>query len=154
MIKQTTTVLENEFGTANSGAQREALGVPYMRQLPMEGLAAGAAALEYGAMKYADRNWEKGLPWQQMIDSLKRHIDDFERRNDYDNGPTGSGLHHVCMIMAGSLMLSSSVIRGIGEDDRMPELDGGALSAKDCAKFISDQLKLAEEFRATRSVVK
>jgi hypothetical protein len=51
MIKQTTTVLDNEFGTANSGAQREALGVPYMRQLPMEGLAAGAAALEYGAMK-------------------------------------------------------------------------------------------------------
>jgi|TARA_R110000744_G_scaffold246849_2_gene363310 hypothetical protein len=146
--------MSKKFDAAESGAQREALGVPYMRQLPMEGLAAGAAALEYGAMKYEDRNWEKGLPWQQMIDSLKRHIDDFERRNDYDNGPTGSGLHHVCMIMAGSLMLSSSVIRGIGVDDRMPELDGGALSAKDCAKFISDQLKLAEEFTQTRSKMK
>ena len=145
---------KQEFTAAESGALRECIGVPYLRQLPLEGLAAGAAALEYGATKYADRNWEKGLPWQQMIDSLKRHIDDFERRNDYDDGPSGSGLHHVCMIMAGALMLSSSVIRGIGEDDRMPELDGGALSAKDCAKFISDQLKLAEEFRATRSVVK
>ena len=128
--------MSKKFDAAESGAQREALGVPYMRQLPMEGLAAGAAALEYGAMKYEDRNWEKGLPWH------------------YDNGPTGSGLHHVCMIMAGSLMLSSSVIRGIGVDDRMPELDGGALSAKDCAKFISDQLKLAEEFTQTRSKMK
>ena len=146
--------MNDNFEAAKSGAQREALGVPYMRQLPLEGLAAGAAALEYGAMKYADRNWEKGLPWQQMIDSLKRHIDDFERRNDYDDGPTGSGLHHVCMIMAGALMLSSSVIRGIGEDDRMPELDGGALTAKDCAKFISDQLKLAEEFTQARSKMK
>ena len=146
--------MNDTFDAAKSGAQREALGVPYMRQLPLEGLAAGAAALEYGAMKYADRNWEKGLPWQQMIDSLKRHIDDFERRNDYDDGPTGSGLHHVCMIMAGALMLSSSVIRGIGEDDRMPELDGGALTAKDCAKFISDQLKLAEEFTQARSKMK
>ena len=146
--------MKDNFDAAKSGAQREALGVPYMRQLPLEGLAAGAAALEYGAMKYADRNWEKGLPWQQMIDSLKRHIDDFERKNDYDNGPTGSGLHHVCVIMAGALMLSSSVIRGIGEDDRMPELDGGALTAKDCAKFISDQLKLAEEFTQARSKMK
>jgi len=146
--------MNDNFEAAKSGAQREALGVPYMRQLPLEGLAAGAAALEYGAMKYADRNWEKGLPWQQMIDSLKRHIDDFERRNDYDDGPSGSGLHHVCMIMAGALMLSSSVIRGIGEDDRMPELDGGALTAKDCAKFISDQLKLAEDLTQARSKMK
>jgi hypothetical protein len=146
--------MNDNFEAAKSGAQREALGVPYMRQLPLEGLAAGAAALEYGAMKYADRNWEKGLPWQQMIDSLKRHIDDFERRNDYDDGPSGSGLHHVCMIMAGALMLSSSVIRGIGEDDRMPELDGGALTAKDCAKFISDQLKLAEDLTLARSTMK
>ena len=146
--------MNDNFEAAKSGAQREALGVPYMRQLPLEGLAAGAAALEYGAMKYADRNWERGLPWQQMIDSLKRHIDDFERRNDYDDGPSGSGLHHVCMIMAGALMLSSSVIRGIGEDDRMPELDGGALTAKDCAKFISDQLKLAEDLTLARSKMK
>ena len=58
------------------------------------------------------------------------------------------------MMMAGALMLSSSVIRGIGEDDRMPELDGGALTAKDCAKFISDQLKLAEDLTLARSKMK
>src|SRR6056300_674825 len=134
------------YSASKSGAQREALGVPYMKQLPLEALAAGATALEYGAKKYADRNWEKGLPSQQMIDSLKRHIDDFERGRNYDDGPDGSGLPHICMIMAGAMMLSASVIRKIGEDDRMPSVADEAFSAKDCAKWMQAELQRAEEF--------
>jgi len=145
---------KENFGESKTGALREALGTPYMRQVPLEGIAAGAAALEYGALKYADRNWEKGLPWQQMIDSLKRHIDDFERRKDYDDGPTGSGLPHVCMIMAGALMLSTSVMRDIGEDDRMPALKDDAMSAKDCAKWIETQLARAESVMAMSDEMK
>lgn len=126
----------------DSGAQREALNTPYMRQLPLEALAAGAASLEYGAIKYSHRNWEKGLPWQQMIDSLKRHIDDFERGKDYDDGEDGSGLHQVCMIMACAMMLSASVVRNIGEDDRLPPVhDEEAMSAKQCALWIKEQLE-------------
>jgi hypothetical protein len=126
---------------SKTGAMREALGVPYFRQVPLEAIAAGATSLEYGAEKYAHRNWEKGLPWQQMIDSLKRHIDDFERRKDYDDSEDGSGLHQVCMIMASAMMLSASVIRGIGEDDRLPPVSEDALTAKECAKWMSEQLK-------------
>jgi hypothetical protein len=139
---------KENFGQAKTGALREALGMPYMRQLPLESLAAGAAALEYGAVKYSHRNWEKGLPWQQMIDSLKRHIDDFERRKDYDDGKTGSGLPQVCMIMASAMMLTSSVIRDIGEDDRMPGPDESALDAKECAMWINSALIRAEEFKS------
>lgn len=138
---------KRQYNASTTGAQREALGVPYMRQLPLEALAVGATALEYGAMKYADRNWEKGLPWQQMIDSLKRHIDDFERGRDYDDGPDGSGLPHICMIMAGAMMLSSSVVRGIGKDDRMPPVAEEAYSAKDCAKWMQRELQRADEFK-------
>lgn len=123
------------------GAVREALGIPYTRHIPLEALAAAAASLEYGAKKYADRNWEKGLPWQQMIDSLKRHVEDFERRHDYDNGPDGSDLHQVCMIMASAMMLTASVIRGIGVDDRLIAVDEKALTAKQCAKWIQSQLE-------------
>ena len=126
------------------GGTREALGVPYMRLLPLEALAAAAASFEYGASKYASRNWEKGLPWQQMIDSLKRHIDDFERCRDYDDAEDGSGLHQVCMIMASAMMLSASVIRGIGKDDRTP-LVSPTMTAKECARWIEDQLALAEQ---------
>jgi hypothetical protein len=143
-------MIKENFGQAKTGALREALGVPYMRQLPLESLAAGAAALEYGAIKYAHRNWEKGLPWQQMIDSLKRHIDDFERRKDFDDGSTGSGLPQVCMIMASAMMLTSSVVRGIGEDDRMPEPGEAAFDAKTCAKWINAQLDRAEDFKSNK----
>lgn len=124
----------------DTGAMREALNIPYMRQIPLEALAAAAASLEYGAIKYAHRNWEKGLPWQQMIDSLKRHIDDFERGIDYDDAEGGSGLPHVCMIMASAMMLTASVIRNIGEDDRLPPIDENAMKAKEAAKLIKELL--------------
>jgi hypothetical protein len=136
---------EPKYDASKTGAMREALGVPYFRQLPLEALAAGATALEYGAMKYAPRNWEKGLPWQQMIDSLKRHIDDFERKHDYDDGEDGSGLHQICMIMASAMMLSASVIRNIGEDDRIRMPLGDALTAKECAKWMKQQLENVKE---------
>lgn len=133
----------HKYKATKTGAVREGLGIPYTRHIPLEAVAAAAASFEYGAMKYADRNWEKGLPWQQMIDSLKRHIEDFERGSDYDNGEDGSDLHQVCMIMASAMMLSASVVRGIGVDDRLPPVDNKAYTAKECAKFIRGQLENA-----------
>lgn len=128
-----------------TGAMRESLGTPYLRQVPLEAIAAGAASLEYGAQKYSNRNWEKGLPWQQLMDSLRRHLDDFERGHDIDDGPGGSGLPHVCMIMANAMMLSASYIRGIGEDDRLPPTYDTAMNAKQCAKWIQQVLEEAEQ---------
>lgn len=135
-----------KYETTESGAGREALNMHYMRQIPLESMAAGAAALEYGAMKYDHRNWEKGLPWQQMIDSLQRHINDFERGHDFDNGPDGSGMHQVCLIMASAMMLSASVIRGVGTDNRMPRVSAEAFTSKECSKFIMEQLDMAKDF--------
>jgi diadenosine tetraphosphatase ApaH/serine/threonine PP2A family protein phosphatase len=130
----------SKWNKSETGAMREAIGVPYFRQLPLEALAAGAAALEYGAQKYDNRNWEKGLPYQQMIDSLKRHIADFERGRDYDDAEGGSGLPHVALIMSSALILSASVIRGIGQDDRLPAVDDEAMTAKEAAKWIQQTL--------------
>jgi diadenosine tetraphosphatase ApaH/serine/threonine PP2A family protein phosphatase len=133
------------WNKSETGAMREAIGVPYFRQLPLEALAAGAAALEYGANKYDNRNWEKGLPWQQMIDSLKRHIEDFERGRDYDDAEGGSGLPHICLIMSSAMMLSASVMRGIGQDDRLPQVPEQALTAKEAAKWIQKTLEDADK---------
>ena len=135
----------NKHAVFETGAMREALSSPYFRQAPLEAIAAGCASLEYGAQKYADRNWEKGLPWQQLIDSLRRHLDDFERRIDIDDGPNGSNLPHICAIMANAMMLSASVIRGVGEDNRLVDVPANALSAKDCAKWMEQVLKDAAE---------
>ena len=78
-----------------------------------------------------------------LIDSLKRHVEDFERGHDYDDGEDGSDLHQVCMIMASAMMLTASVIRGIGKDDRLPAVDEMALTSKQCAKWIKTQLENA-----------
>lgn len=132
-----------EFGTSGEAGEtgtREHLGKNYTRLVPLEAIAAGAASLEYGAKKYAARNWEKGLSWQTMLDSLKRHIEDFERGSDYDDSPDGSGLHQVCMIMASAMMLSASVVRNIGEDDRLEKSFNTALSAKDCLLWLQNEL--------------
>ena len=137
---------DSKHPAAETGAMRAALGIPYFAQVPLEAVAAGAAALEYGALKYENRNWEKGLPWQQLIDSTKRHIDDFERGRDYDDGSDGSGMHQVCMIMAGAMMLAASVIRGVGKDDRLPAVAGDALTAKECSRWMREQLDLADRF--------
>ena len=32
---------------------------------------------ELGAQKYADRNWEKGIPFSRYVDSAKRHLNKF-----------------------------------------------------------------------------
>ena len=40
-----------KYNESETGAAREALGIPYFRQLPLEALAAGATSLEYGAQK-------------------------------------------------------------------------------------------------------
>lgn len=37
-----------------------------------------AHTLEFGAIKYGDRNWEKGWPVMRIIDSLKRHLAQYE----------------------------------------------------------------------------
>ena len=134
-----------KYNKTDTGAVRETLGYSYTRHVPLEAIAAAAASLEYGANKYSDRNWEKGLPWQQMIDSLKRHIEDFERGHDYDDGEDGSDLHQVCMIMASAMMLSASVVRGIGVDDRLVKVDDNAFTAKECTKWIRTQLDNARK---------
>ena len=133
--------LPGESGSDGSSGTRDHIGKQYSRLVPLEAIAAGAASLEYGAHKYASRNWEKGLPWQVMIDSLKRHIEDFERGSDYDDGEDGSNLPQVCMIMASAMMLSASYMRNIGKDDRVKDLPKEAMSAKECTIWIDNMLK-------------
>jgi hypothetical protein len=47
--------------------------------------------LTYGAGKYFDRNWERGLSWTSVIASLKRHLAAIEEGEDYDFDPNCEG---------------------------------------------------------------
>lgn len=61
-----------------------------------------ARVLTFGVTKYAERNWEKGMPWSKVSASLKRHIAAFERGEDYDKE---TGLLHMAHAMCNAAFL-------------------------------------------------
>lgn len=71
--------------------------------------------LAFGAGKYGDRNWEKGMAWHRPFSACLRHLWAWWR----DAGPdpeTGKShlWHAACCVM----FLIAYEARGIGEDDR------------------------------------
>jgi hypothetical protein len=54
--------------------------------------AAVARVLEFGANKYGDNNWRRGLKWGRIYAALQRHLADFWDGNDLDSE---SGLPHL-----------------------------------------------------------
>lgn len=57
-----------------------------------------------GAQKYAPNNWLKGLPWMDVAASLKRHLAEFEKGEDYDNE---TGLLHMAHVAWNALAIVS-----------------------------------------------
>lgn len=98
-MKQPTLPLTNIGHRANKGKLRYDLIHP----LAERGLVT---ILTYGSHKYEDRNWEKGLPYMEIIASLKRHIADFELGIDVDKE---SGLLTVDHIQANTHFLATMV---------------------------------------------
>lgn len=49
------------------------------------------SVLTKGSIKYAERNWELGMKWSNIISSLKRHMAAIEKGEDYD--PETGELH-------------------------------------------------------------
>jgi hypothetical protein len=47
--------------------------------LPSRAIDRLAKRFEYGAKKYNDRDWEKGIPNEQLLDSALRHVFQYMR---------------------------------------------------------------------------
>ena len=68
-----------ERQTTLTGGEREASsGKGRFDLIPAYPLLRLAQHYENGAKKYADRNWEKGLPLGRFLDSAERHINQFK----------------------------------------------------------------------------
>ena len=52
--------------------------------IPPELLHETALVLTYGAVKYAPRNWEKGMKWGRCFGALMRHMWAWWRGQDRD----------------------------------------------------------------------
>ena len=70
--------------------------------LAMRGLISVANVGDYGAKKYGQHNWRKGMPWMKLAGSCARHLYQFILGIDRDSE---SGLPHLAHLIYNALML-------------------------------------------------
>lgn len=78
--------------------------------IPPEWPWALGMVLTRGAIKYADRNWERGMSWAYMLGSTLRHVFKFMCGERYDKE---SGNHHMAHAAWNCLGMMSYDIRGL-----------------------------------------
>lgn len=86
--------------------------------IPPEALEALAMVYTKGAEKYAPRQWEAGMSWGRCFAAMMRHAWKFWRGETYDDGPGGSGCHHMAHVMWNAAAILTYQARGKGTDDR------------------------------------
>lgn len=83
--------------------------------LPIEPLEKIAEILTFGAKKYGERNWEKGMKWSRLFGAGTRHFWAWFKGEDYDKE---SGLLHLAHLGCCVLFLLEYFIKKTGTDDR------------------------------------
>lgn len=100
----------NSVGTKNdTGKLRWDLMPPEVEEV--------VRVLTFGATKYADRNWEKGIKYGRLIAATLRHIFSWMRgeRNDPE-----SGIHHLAHAACDIIFLLTYEIRKMTKWDDRP----------------------------------
>jgi hypothetical protein len=82
--------------------------------LPPEWIEALGVVMTKGAEKYADRNWELGMPWSKCWGPLLRHAFKWLAGEMYD---AETGVHHLAHVAWNALALMSYQCRNVGEAD-------------------------------------
>lgn len=83
--------------------------------LPTEAIEEVGKVLTFGAMKYGERNWEKGLAWSRCFGAALRHLFAWWRGESLD---PETGLSHMAHAACCVLFLLSYEMRSTGTDDR------------------------------------
>lgn len=91
-----------------------------MAAVPPISLLYIAAAHDYGATKYGVRNWVgKPIRARDYVAPMLRHLNQWASGEDIDDGPGGSGLPHLAMLMATASVVLDAWAHGTLEDDRL-----------------------------------
>ena len=96
--------------TFASGAQRDAQSVEKGRYDLISPIAMKRLAiiLAKGALRYSDRNWEKGMPISRYIDSAIRHLSQYiEGKRDEDH--LGQAFWNIHSALHGEEMISRGI---------------------------------------------
>lgn len=85
--------------------------------MPSEFIFAVSDVLTFGADKYEDRNWEKGMHWSRVFGACMRHMWAWWNPlvSDKDEETGKSHLWHAACCLAFLIAYES---RGVGTDDR------------------------------------
>lgn len=108
---------------ADNGGLRYNTGKPMMHLIPPDALLELAKVYTractpmegYPEGKYPKRNWERGMNWSKVTDSLERHLITFKKGEDID---AETGLLHTAQIAWNAMALLTYQLRNIGVDDR------------------------------------
>ncbi len=87
--------------------------------IPPELILATGEILTFGADKYGDRNWEKGMEWGRVYGALQRHLTAWWAGEECDPETGKTHLAHAACCIA---FLLAYEARGIGKDDRSTSL--------------------------------
>lgn len=108
----------NQWNTTETGAQRESIGTKIDTDLvPFELIVAAAVGLGLGEHKYAARNFEKGLSYRSLINSIERHCKALKDGEEIDKD---TGIPHFMLIASSTAMMVHNVMQGVVIDDRAP----------------------------------
>lgn len=83
--------------------------------LPPDAVEGIIAVLQFGATKYGERNWEKGMAWSRPFSALMRHMWAWWRGETHD---PETGITHLAHAGCCLLFLLAYENRGVGTDDR------------------------------------
>lgn len=114
------TINKETFTTHSTGAQKDKSDKLRFDLVPPEMITALGQGLTYGAKKYADRNWEKGIPYMDSYAAAMRHLLQWASGVDEDEE---SGLQHLEQAALNLLMIATQTRRGRDELDNRVKLE-------------------------------
>lgn len=106
--EQVVPVVENTGMKFDAGKNR-------LELIPPEAIWGLGEILTFGATKYSDRNWEKGMKWSRVFGAAMRHLWKWWWTKKPDDETGYSHLKHALCCVA---FLIAYEERKIGEDDR------------------------------------
>lgn len=83
--------------------------------MPVDAMESIAAVLTFGAKKYNDRNWEKGMNWSRLYRAAVNHLWQWWKGKDLDDE---TGLPHLAHAATCVIFLLSYHLRHTAKDQR------------------------------------
>ena len=101
---------QKEAGRYDAGKIRHDL-------IPAWAIEEIAKVYTYGANKYDDNNWWKGMKWSKVMGPLERHYNKWKRGKIVDEE---SGCLHLAMVAWNAIALMCYQKNQLGTDNRIP----------------------------------